>query len=128
MSIINHAGSLSAFAHSQPDTPKTTEALYSVCATCPTPKPTDATPNSPIRNHPGHPPNQTIRKCSADYSPAFASLSRPSAKQANRTTAPACRFIRFTSLRFHSVPSVSAVLRTEISSGAALRFVCAAQR
>jgi len=44
-----------------------------------------------------------------------------SAVRASRSTAPACRSIRFTSLRFHSAPSVCAVQRKRNQVGASLR-------
>ena len=47
--------------------------------------------------------------------------------QANRSTAPANRSIRFTSLRFHGAQSVSAVQRKRTRIGAALRFAPFAQ-
>ena len=53
--------------------------------------------------------------------------TRPPRPQANRSTAPAIRSIRFTSLRFHSAQSVSAVQRKRTLIGAALRFAPFAQ-
>ena len=53
--------------------------------------------------------------------------TRPPESQTNRSTAPANRSIRFTSLRFHSVLVVSAVQRKETRIGAALRSAPFAQ-
>jgi hypothetical protein len=53
--------------------------------------------------------------------------TRPPEPQTNRSTAPANRSIRFTSLRFHSAQSVSAVQRKRTLIGAALRFAPFAQ-
>ena len=59
--------------------------------------------------------------------------TRPPRPQTSRSTAPANRSnrsnrsIRFTSLRFHSAPSVSAVQRKRTLIGAALRFAPFAQ-
>ena len=79
-------------------------------------------PTLPARHHPTIQPPPYIRKCSAGYSPALAHLkSTISAMRATRSTAPACRCIRFTSLRFHSAPSDSAVQRKRNQVGASLR-------
>ena len=76
-------------------------------------------------------PPRTARPTTANAGPSTAlhllTSTRPPEPQANRSTAPANRSIRFTSLRFHGAQSVSAVQRKRTLIGAALRFAPFAQ-
>ncbi len=103
--------------------------LRSVCATYTgRPSPTDAAPHSLTRHHPNHPAHD---RAPANAVPSTAlhllTSTRPPKPQTNRSTAPANRSIRFTSLRFHSAQSVSAVQRKRTLIGAALSFAPFAQ-
>ena len=55
-------------------------------------------------------PSENAVPCTALH---LLTSTRPTRAQTNRSTAPANRSIRFTSLRFHSAQSVSAVQRKE---------------
>jgi len=90
--------------------------LRSVCAASRARRPTDAAPpHSTTSLRPHH---------SANAVPSTAlhllTATRPPDSQTNRSTAPASRSIRFSSLRFHSAPSVSAVQRKRTQIGASL--------
>ena len=103
--------------------------LRSVCATYTgRPSPTDAASHSLTRHHPSHPAHD---RSPANAVPSTAlhllTSTRPPEPQANRSTAPTNRSVRFTSLRFHCAQSVSAVQRKRTLIGAALRFAPFAQ-
>ncbi|MGB7511431.1 MAG: hypothetical protein WBP54_09120 [Pelodictyon phaeoclathratiforme] len=76
----------------------------------------DTIPPSPTRHHPDHPAPERV---SANAVPSTAlhllTSTLPPEPQTNRSTAPANRSIRFTSLRFHCAQSVSAVQRKKTS-------------
>lgn len=96
--------------------------LRSVCAACQARRPTDAGPHSP----PLSISNTQLRSTPANAVPSTAlhllTSTRPPEPQTNRSTAPANRSIRFTSLRFHYAQSVSAVQRKRTLIGASLRL------
>ena len=104
----NHAGSLSAFAHNQSDTHNSTGASLRL----------RNLPNAQARSPANAVPSTALH---------LLTSTRPPRPQANRSTAPANRSIRFTSLRFHYAQSVSAVQRKRTRIGAALRFAPFAQ-
>ncbi len=90
--------------------------LRSVCAASRARRPTDAAlPHSNLTPPP--PPANAVPSTALH----LLTVTRPPDPQTNRSTAPACRCIRFTSLRFHSAPSESAVQRKRIQVGV-LRF------
>ena len=76
-------------------------------------------------------PMPSLRPTPANAVPSTAlhllTSTRPPEPQTNRSTAPANRSIRFTSLRVHFAQSVSAVQRKRTLIGAALRFAPFAQ-
>ncbi len=92
------------------------------------PSPTDATPPSLTPSLP-QPSSSDRPPANAVPSTALHLLTstRPPEPQTNRSTAPANRSIRFTSLRFHCAQSVSVVQRKRTRIGAALRFAPFAQ-
>ena len=69
-------------------------------------------------------PSENAVPCTALH---LLTSTRPTRAQTNRSTAPANRSIRFTSLRVLSAQSVSAVQRKRTLIGAALRFAPFAQ-
>jgi len=79
-------------------------------------------PNSTRPSRPAQPPANAVPSTALH----LLTSSRPAVQQTNRSTAPANRSIRFTSLRFHSAPSVSAVKRkkepAQASHSATLRL------
>ena len=80
-------------------------------------------PNSTRPSRPAQPPANAVPSTALH----LLTSTRPPEPQTNRSTAPANRSIRFTSLRFHSAQSVSAVQRKITLIGAALRFAPFAQ-
>ncbi|NMW21778.1 MAG: hypothetical protein HKK67_09135 [Chlorobiaceae bacterium] len=85
----------------------------------------------PLAHTARHTPPPSSDRAPANAVPSTAlhllTSTRPPNPQTNRSTAPARRSIRFTSLRFHSAPLVSAVQRKRTRIGAALRFAPFAQ-
>jgi hypothetical protein len=140
----NTAGSLSAFAHSQPDIPNSTEAQHSASlrlrslpgaqaqptqpARCQSS--TDAAPHSPPRPHPDHPAPTHHRKCSAEYSPALAHLN-PTTRTTNKplnSARQSLHSLHFVTLSFRSVGKRCSAEKNPHRRHTPLRSVCATCR
>ena len=120
--LIQNRGSTNKRTHQKRRTP-----LRSVCAICPTPKPTDAALHSPICHHPDHPAptdhpqmQGRVQPCTCSPQPDHQSTNKPlnSARQSLHS-------LHFVTLSFRSVGKRCSAEKNPHRRCSPLRSVCA---